>query len=210
MVQLTLLIQPSLYGHLILITWYSWPCLYNHLYGHLISTTWYSWPCLYNHLYGHLISTTWYSWPCLYNQPFLYCNALSITWYSQPCLCNHLFCYPIIQQHANLLSFILYISPVQTDHLPNQYSPTDYITASCICVWYWQVACLHTPLTQYNIPTWYQDWLNWLGEFVEVYHVMLLIPKNCLVFWKRQPWVSLADLNCITASYYNNTNNNCE
>ncbi len=37
-------------------------------------------------------------------------------------------------------------------------------------------------------------WLNWLGEFVEVYHVVLLLPKNCLVFWKRQPWVSLADV----------------
>ncbi len=38
------------------------------------------------------------------------------------------------------------------------------------------------------------DWLNLLGEFVEVYHVMLLLPKNCLVFWNRQPWVSLADV----------------
>ncbi len=37
-------------------------------------------------------------------------------------------------------------------------------------------------------------WLNWLGEFVEVYHDVLLLPKNCLVFWKRQPWVSLADV----------------
>ncbi len=37
-------------------------------------------------------------------------------------------------------------------------------------------------------------WLNWLGEFVEVYHVVLLLPKNCLVFWKRQPWVFLADV----------------
>ncbi len=26
------------------------------------------------------------------------------------------------------------------------------------------------------------------------YLFMLLLPKNCLVFWKRQPWVSLADL----------------
>ncbi len=34
-----------------------------------------------------------------------------------------------------------------------------------------------------NIPTWYEDWLNWLGDFVEVYHVVLLLPKNCLVFF---------------------------
>ncbi len=38
------------------------------------------------------------------------------------------------------------------------------------------------------------DWLNCVGEFLEVYHVMLLLPKNCLVFWKRQPCVSLADV----------------
>ncbi len=23
---------------------------------------------------------------------------------------------------------------------------------------------------------------------------MLLLPKNCLVYWKRQPWVSVADV----------------
>ncbi len=33
-----------------------------------------------------------------------------------------------------------------------------------------------------------------LGESVEVYHAMLLLPKNCSVFLGRQPWVSLADL----------------
>ncbi len=51
-----------------------------------------------------------------------------------------------------------------------------------------QVLCLH--ITKY----WLIDWLNWLGESVEVYHDMLLLPKNCLVFCKRQPWVSLADI----------------
>ncbi len=43
-------------------------------------------------------------------------------------------------------------------------------------------------------PSIYVYWLNWLGEFVEVYHVMLFLPKNCSVFWKRQPWASLADV----------------
>ncbi len=38
------------------------------------------------------------------------------------------------------------------------------------------------------------DWLNWQGEPVEVCHAMLLLPKNCWVFWKRQPWVSLAEV----------------
>ncbi len=58
----------------------------------------------------------------------------------------------------------------------------------CIChmysVGYWQVASIllwHNT----NITRWYEDWSNWLGEFVEVYHVMLLLPKNCLVFWEK-------------------------
>ncbi len=36
--------------------------------------------------------------------------------------------------------------------------------------------------------------LNWLGEFVKVYHAMLLPPKICLFFLKRQPWVSLVNV----------------
>ncbi len=61
------------------------------------------------------------------------------------------------------------------------------------CVEDWQVASTllwHNT----NITTWYEDWLNWLGESVEVYHAMLFLPTNCSVFWKRQPWVSLADV----------------
>ncbi len=53
---------------------------------------------------------------------------------------------------------------------------------------------LHTPLTQYKHPS---VGLNRLGTSVEVYHAMLLLSfsrKNCLFFWKRQPWVSLADV----------------
>ncbi len=30
---------------------------------------------------------------------------------------------------------------------------------------------------------------------------MLLLPKNCLVFWKRQPWVSLADVILLVGVY---------
>ncbi len=44
-----------------------------------------------------------------------------------------------------------------------------------------------------NIPAWYENWLNWRGGFVEIYHAIMLLPKNCLVFWKRQPWVSASE-----------------
>ncbi len=43
-------------------------------------------------------------------------------------------------------------------------------------------------------PTLLSILINWLAKSVEVYHVILFLPKNCLVFWKKQPWVSLADV----------------
>ncbi len=64
----------------------------------------------------------------------------------------------------------------------------------CSSAGYGQVAS-NTTLTQYKHPYMVCELIKLTrGVCREVYHVMLLLPKNCLVFWKRQPWVSLADV----------------
>ncbi len=45
-----------------------------------------------------------------------------------------------------------------------------------------------------------------MGESVEVYHAMLLLLKNCLVFWKRLQWVSLTDVTLHVGDHNNLSN----
>ncbi len=61
---------------------------------------------------------------------------------------------------------------------------------NCVHTSQWRGKTINGLFTPHNFI---YDWLNWLGEFVEVYHVVLLLPKNCLVFFGKDnhgsPWL---------------------
>ncbi len=59
---------------------------------------------------------------------------------------------------------------------------------------YWMLRILLSGLHWHNInmPTWYENCLNWLGdclnsprESVVVYHAMLFLSKNVSIFWEK-------------------------
>ncbi len=73
---------------------------------------------------------------------------------------------------------------------------------SCCAAWLWTLIC-NISITTENIgfwhvvKVWYISWINWLRESAEVHCAMLLLPKCFLFFWKRQPYVCLADVTLV-------------
>ncbi len=114
---------------------------------------------------------------------------LTHTYYQLPIIRKFKTFYCVYRVKEDLLFVVQITDKEQKGHVNILIKVTIIVN---ICFGYWLMASTllwHNT----NIPAWYENWLNWLGESVEVYHVMLPLPKNCSFLGKDNHGFSQGD-----------------